>query len=352
MALQWMIYGAYGYTGELIARLAVEKGEKPVLSGRSAAKLAPLAEELGLEHIAVGLDDPEALAAALKDMDAVVHAAGPFSHTSRPMVKACLATGTHYLDITGEIAVFNGVFKAHDKAVDAGVVLLPGVGFDVIPTDGMAAMLHRALPDAVELDLAFAGLGAVSQGTMRTSVEGMAHGGWIREDGEFKGVSSGWKSREVTFHDHTRTVVTIPWGDLATAYRTTGIPNIRTWAAFPKSAIRAMRWSNPFKKLLGTAPLQRLMKSWIARQPPGPDLEMREKGRAEVWGRAVNAEGKAVEGTLTTPEGYRFTAQGAVASVLRVSEVAPGAHTPATAFGVDYVATFEGVTVHGIEEVA
>ena len=159
MTPRWMIYGAYGYTGELIARLAVEQGETPILSGRSAEKLAPLAEELGLAHHAVSLDDGEGLRAALEGVDAVVHAAGPFSHTSRPMVKACLDTGTHYLDITGEIAVFNGVFKAHQKAVDAGVVLLPGVGFDVIPTDGMAAMLHRALPDAVELDLAFAGLG-------------------------------------------------------------------------------------------------------------------------------------------------------------------------------------------------
>ena len=352
MTPRWMIYGAYGYTGELIARLAVAQGETPILSGRSAEKLAPLAEELGLAHHAVSLDDGEGLRAALEGVDAVVHAAGPFSHTSRPMVKACLDTGTHYLDITGEIAVFNGVFKAHQKAVDAGVVLLPGVGFDVIPTDGMAAMLHRALPDAVELDLAFAGLGAVSQGTMRTSVEGMAHGGWIREDGEFKSVPSGWQSREVPFHDQARTVVTIPWGDLATAHRTTGIPNIRTWAAFPKSAIRAMRWSNPFKALLGTAPAQRLMKSWIARQPAGPDAEMREKGRAEVWGRAVNAEGRAFEGTLTTPEGYRFTAQGAVASVKRIAEASPGAHTPATAFGVDYVASFDGVTVHGVREVA
>ena len=345
MALRWMIYGAYGYTGELIARHAVKQGLHPLLAGRDAERVTALATTLGLESIAVSLDDSKALRAALADVDAVVHAAGPFSRTSQPMVEACLETGTHYLDITGEISVFNAAFNAHQAAVDAGIVLLPGVGFDVIPTDGLAAMLHRELPDATELDLAFAGLGAISRGTLRTAVEGIAYGGWIREGGRFKGVPTGWKSRDVVFADQTRRVVTIPWGDLATAHRSTGIGNIRTWAAFPPSSIRWMRWSNPFRKLLGTGPAQRLMLGWIARQPPGPDEATREQGRAEVWGRVANPAGVAVERTLTTPEGYSFTAQGAVASVLRIQEASPGAHTPSTAFGTDFIASFEGVTI-------
>ncbi|HIA00650.1 MAG TPA: NAD-dependent epimerase/dehydratase family protein, partial [Myxococcales bacterium] len=169
MTTSWMIYGAYGYTGELIARHAVEQGERPILAGRNAERISALATELGLESVAFSLDDTDALNAEVAKVDAVVHAAGPFSHTSKPMVKACLAGGTHYLDITGEIVVFNATFKAHQKAVDAGVVLLPGVGFDVIPTDCMAAILKQELPDATELDLAFAGLGGVSQGMLRTA---------------------------------------------------------------------------------------------------------------------------------------------------------------------------------------
>jgi saccharopine dehydrogenase (NAD+, L-lysine-forming) len=346
MSEQWMIYGAYGFTGELIAHHAVEQGESPLLAGRDAERTAALAHELGLDHVAASLDDEDALHKALSRVDAVVHAAGPFSRTSAKMVAACLATGTHYLDITGEIAVFNAVFKAHDAAVEAGVVLLPGVGFDVIPTDGMAALLHRELPDAVSLDLAFAGLGSASQGTMRTALEGISQGGWIREDGRLKNVPTGWQSQEVDFADKRRNVVTIPWGDLATAYRSTGIPNIRTWMAIPRSAARWMRYSNPFKGLLGSGAAQGLMSRWIDRQERGPDAQARATGRSEVWGRVVNDAGQSVEGTLTAPEGYRLTALGAVASVKRVAQATPGAHTPSSAFGADFAGTIEGITVH------
>ena len=151
----WMLYGANGYTGRLIARVAAGRGERPVLAGRSAEKLEPLARELGLEHRVVGLDDQDLQCAALADVDAVVHAAGPFSLTSEPMVDACLATSTHYIDITGEIDVFERIFARDGEARRAGVVLLPGAGFDVVPTDGVAARLARELPEAVELELAF-----------------------------------------------------------------------------------------------------------------------------------------------------------------------------------------------------
>lgn len=150
--MTWMVYGANGYTGRLIAELAVQRGERPILAGRSHEKVEPIAAALGLEHRAFDLSQARA---HLEDVDAVVHCAGPFAHTSTAMVDACLRTRTHYLDITGEIDVFESIGLRDIDARKAGIVLLPGAGFDVVPTDCLAAILKNALPSATHLDLAF-----------------------------------------------------------------------------------------------------------------------------------------------------------------------------------------------------
>ena len=154
-----MVYGANGYSGALLARLAAERGERPVLAGRSAA-VAGLAGELGLPHRAFPLTAPD-----LDGVTAVVNCAGPFAATARPLVDACLAAGVDYLDITGELDVFDWMFAQSSRAVTAGVVLLTGAGFDVVPTDCLAAMLVAAMPGAVRLELAFDAPGGLSRGT-------------------------------------------------------------------------------------------------------------------------------------------------------------------------------------------
>lgn len=238
--MNWLIYGASGYTGELVARLAVVRGERPFLAGRGADRVGTLAAELGLEHRVFRLDDPDGLRARLDGVDVVAHCAGPFVATARPMVDACLATGTHYVDITGEIDVFEQIFGRDADARAAGVVLLPGSGFDVVPTDCLAAMLSRALPFATELDLAFYTRGGMSPGTAKTSLQGAATGGRVRVDGRLTRVPLGWRSRAVPFSSGSQDAVSIPWGDVSTAYRSTGIPTITTYIrAAPAHSRRA-----------------------------------------------------------------------------------------------------------------
>ena len=166
--MRWMIYGANGYTGELIARNARGQGLKPILAGRREAKVAPLAEQEGLEYRVFSLDDPDTLADELADVDLVLHCAGPFSRTSRAMLEGCLKARTHYLDITGEVAVFEHVFAQAARVEQAGIIACPGVGFDVIPTDCVAARLKEALPDARELSLGFSTRSGLSPGTAKT----------------------------------------------------------------------------------------------------------------------------------------------------------------------------------------
>src|SRR5687768_8923152 len=143
-----VLYGATGYTGRLIARLASTYDIRPILAGRNPDAVAALARELGFEHRVFSLDDDAALERALRGASAVLHCAGPFSLTSEPMANACLRTGVHYIDITGEIDVFEQLHARDAAARAAGMMLLPGAGFDVVPSDCLAAHLKRRLPSA------------------------------------------------------------------------------------------------------------------------------------------------------------------------------------------------------------
>ncbi|MFN7986053.1 MAG: saccharopine dehydrogenase NADP-binding domain-containing protein [Thermoanaerobaculia bacterium] len=336
-----LVYGANGYTGRLILDAALERGLAVTVAGRRREAIEPLATERGLPFEVFALDEaPRRLAERVSPFGAVLLAAGPFSRTSAPVLAACLKARVAYLDITGEIGVFEAVFARHAEAVKAGVVLLPGVGFDVVPSDCLAASLAAALPGAVRLLLAFRGFG-VSAGTARTMLEGLPKGGAARVDGKLVPVPAGWKTRTIPFPDRPRLAVTIPWGDLSTAYRSTGIPNIETYMAMAPSHVSALRWARPLLPMAAFGPFQSLLAAWVKRGVSGPSAEERARERSLLWGRVEDGEGRAVEGTLETLEGYSLTAETAVAAAERVlrGSVKAGAWTPSRAFGPLFVET-------------
>ncbi len=351
---RWMIYGANGYTGRLTARLAMLLGENPVLAGRSKEKIEPLAQSLELDYRVFRLDDPFGLKKALESVDAILLMAGPFSATSRLVVDACLQTGTHYLDITGEIAVLETVLNRDEEARKAGVTLIPGVGFDVVPTDCLAAMLAQKLPDATHLELAFGGSGKISPGTMKTIVEGLAlpKGGAIRDDGRIKPVRAVWKTRRIPFPNAHSHAISIGWGDVASAYHSTGIPNIVTYMSMPESAIVRMKQAETFQPILKLSFAQSIIKHFIEKWVPGPTENDRRKGFNDVWGEVRNANGQIVTGCLTTPEGYTLTADSSIRAMKKVLEgsVSKGALTPSKAFGADFILECDGVTRHEFTE--
>jgi len=346
MDANFLLYGATGYTGRLVARLAVERGMRPILAGRDREKTVRFAAELGLAHRAFALDDRAALDAALGEVACVLHCAGPFSRTSKPMADACLRTRTHYLDITGEVAVFESLAARDEEAKAAGVMLLPGVGFDVVPSDCLALHLKERLPSATRLVLAIHGLGRISHGTATTMVENIHRGGLVRRAGQLTPVPAAWRTRAVDFGRGPRTATTIPWGDVATAYYSTGIPNIEVYAALPGTMRWLMRASRPFAGLLGTPAVQRFLKKRIDAQPPGPSDEERVRGRSFVWGEVADESGARASARQSGPEGYTLTAHTALAVVARVlaGESKSGFQTPARAYGADFVLTIEGVT--------
>lgn len=346
-----MIYGANGYTGELIAKLAVQRGERPVLAGRSVDKVLPVAQRLECDHVIVDLDDRRRLRAALADVGAVAHCAGPFSRTSRDMVDACLDTGTHYLDITGEIDVFEEIYPRDDEAAQAGVVLLPGGGFDVVPTDCLAALLAERLPGAQELELAFTLGGGISPGTLKTALEGASEGGRARVGGQLQNVQLAHRTTIAEFPTGPKRVTSIPWGDLSSAYRSTSIPTITTYTVVPGGELigKGHQYLAP---LLRMPAVQRAGASLVERWVKGPGEEKQASGRAEAWGRVRHPDGRAVSSGLTMPSPYALTADAVVRGVAKLlaGDVQPGAHTPSSAFGGDFVTELDGVHLGDLPE--
>jgi short subunit dehydrogenase-like uncharacterized protein len=343
-----LIYGANGYTGVLIAEEAVRRGLKPVLAGRNRDALDALAQRLGLTRRVFELGDAAEIARNFDGIELLLNCAGPFSHTAAPLLETCLESRVHYLDITGEIDVFALCHHTAPRARKQGIVVAPGVGFDVVPTDCTAAMLKQRLPDATELVLAFEAGGGASPGTAKTSVEGLAKGGRARIGGQLVDVPFAWKTRTFERDGMQRSAMTIPWGDVYTAYVSTQIPNIETYMAMPPQAISRAAWLRHLKPLLGLAPVQSFLKARAA-ATAGPDEQRRESTGCHVWGEVRNAAGAESRLHIVTPNGYALTALCAVDIVRHVLATKPAGdyYTPSQLMGADYVLSVPGVRVIG-----
>jgi short subunit dehydrogenase-like uncharacterized protein len=339
-----MIYGANGYTGDLVARLAVSRGLRPVIAGRNAVTVGALADELGMERAVVDLDDQAGLRAVLHDVAAVALCAGPFIRTSAAMIDACLATGTSYVDVTGELPVFRAVLDRADEASDAGVALVTGGGFDVVPTDCLAALLAAALPGATWLELAFHAPGGASRGTATTGIAVAAEGGCLRRDGELVPTGFGVPSRMVPFPSRARRAGAVPWGDLVTAHHSTGIPNITVYSTLVG---RRSPLTSLGQRLLRYEVVRDLAAGAVRRRAPGPSATTRAATFVEVWGEVRDGAGGVRAAALTGPNAYDLTAEAVLEAIGRLLDraVAPGAHTPATAFGHEFLDDLDGVHV-------
>jgi short subunit dehydrogenase-like uncharacterized protein len=337
-----LLYGVNGYTGKLILEVALREGLRPVLAGRRAEAVEPIAKAHGLQSLCFGLEDPGTVARLLEPFSALLLAAGPFSKTSGPALDACLRSKTAYLDITGEVDVFEEAFARDADAKKSGIPVLPGTGFDVVPSDCLAKTLSEALPGATSLTLAFRGF-KTSAGTMKTMVQSLPKGGLARAGGKLVSVPAAWKTMEVPFPDKPRLAMTIPWGDLSTAFRSTGIPDIEVYMAVSPSAVANARRLRRFAPVLGLGFVQSFLMKRIEKRVKGPTEEERKRERSSLWGRVTDGE-RSVTGTLETLEGYALTAETAVAIARRVlaGDVAPGVHTPSQAFGARFIETIRG----------
>jgi len=317
-----LIYGATGYTGELIAREAARRGLEPIVAGRDSAKVAALASELGTEGRAFDLTDAEATLRGLDGVTVVLNAAGPFAVTSTPLLTAALAVGAHYLDTAAELGAFLHSESADAAARAAGTMVMSGAGWDVVPSDTLAARTAARVADPVSLTLAlklFIGAPGdrvpllFSRGSITSSAGFAPFVGSVRSDGVISKRADA-PALSVDFGYGPEDVSPAPMGDIVTSWKSTGIPNIAVYVA-------------------GGVPAPDVADGQTL--PDGPDAADRAIGRARVYARVVGRDGSVAEGLVDTPTGYGFTQIAAVEIAARIlgGEFSVGFQTPASAFG-------------------
>lgn len=343
-----LIYGASGYTGRLIVEECIRKGIQPLIAGRNREQVQALAESNGLEYRVFSLSDTNALHEFLSLGKVVIHCAGPFVHTAKAMVEACLHTGTHYMDITGEYQVFDLVQSYDGQAKERGIMLLPGAGFDVVPSDCLAAHLHEQLPDATELVLAFVTKGGgLSRGTTKTMIENLGQPQMIRKNGVYLGVPMGSMTRLVDYGGFEQVSMGISWGDISTAYFSTGIPNIRVLAGAHPAQIRQVQRLQKIGFLFRWKPVKRWLQRNVDKKPAGPNEEKRQKSSTYLWGQVSNGR-ISKEARLKVPNGYTLTAESAVHIATRIvhGDCKAGYQTPSSAYGAGLILQMEGCALH------
>ncbi len=341
-----MIYGAYGYAGQLVAQEAVLRGLNPVLAGRNREKLTSLAGCLGLSSRCFDLENKDNIALNLQGISVLLNCAGPFSSTCVPLVKTCIMSGIDYLDLSVEIEVFEYMASLEQKAWEAGIVLCPGVGFGVIPTDCLAAVLKEELPGAQNLALAFSSKSKISPGTAKTIIESLKYKGRIRKNGAISTVAIASKVRKINFGNEFTNTVSIPWGDVSTAFYTTGIPDIVVYCPVPKGAVIPLKFLRIFRFVLTLEMVQRFLKKQVQKRIKGPSHEELRARFARLWGEVSDGQGNIIQGRFTSCHPYLFTARGSVGVVEKLLnvDIAPGFYTPSKLMGPHYAKTISGTT--------
>lgn len=340
-----IVYGSYGYTGKLVVEECKKKNLSVILSGRNEEALKKQSEQSGYPYKTVDIGDHTGLVNLLKEGKIVIHCGGPFRHTAKKMIDACLEANTHYTDITGEYGVFELLAGYDAKAKQAGLTVLPGTGFDVVPSDCLALHLKNKLPSATHLQLAFTmSKGGLSRGTKKSMTEGLGYGGMIRENGELVSIQLGDKVRDVDFGEFKMKTLCIPWGDISTAWRSTGIPNIEVYTGATAGMIKNAKRSRYLNWLLRMKWVKTLMLKQVDKKPGGPSEEKLLTGKSYLWGKVWNENGEQAEARLETVSGYLLTAKTSVLIAEKIlnGNFKTGYQTPAMAYGEDLIMEIEG----------
>jgi short subunit dehydrogenase-like uncharacterized protein len=345
MLTRLLVYGATGYTGRLIVDQALAFGMRPVLAGRSADALGALARAGDLEFRTALLDDRAATARLLDGMDVLLNVAGPFRSTALPLARACVDQGTHYLDLSGEVAAAESIAALDGAARARGVMLMPAIGFDAVPSDCMAVWAVNALPTASELHIGIRGLDAISRGSAASLFEGSDGFILVRRAGKLTRARPGELTRDFDFGGGLTRATALPWVDLVTAHHSTRIPNITVYyeaTRLVEIGLVLAEIGRPFLSLPGA-------KAWwnagTRLLRPGPDAAYRARQRAQVVVEARDSAGRSAAVRLDTPEVYAFSATSAVAIADRVlhGSFSPGFQTAGSVYGSQFVLSLPSV---------
>jgi short subunit dehydrogenase-like uncharacterized protein len=339
-----LIYGAAGHTGQLVTREALASGIRPVLAARSVASVQALAARSGLEYRVAAVHSAAELSAALEGIAVVVNVAGPFSGTAIPLLEACLRTGTHYLDLCAEVGVLEALARRHAEARTRGIMVMPAVGFDVVPSDCLAAHVAGRLPNATRLALGISGLDVATRGSAKTLVEQAGAGVRVRRDGRIETVAPGSAARDFDYGAGPRTSLNVSWGDVVTAYYTTGVADIEVYFDTTPQLRTMVMADRLWGRWLSGSLWQTLLKAQADLLPSTPPSEGHER-TAVIVAEMQNGRGHRAISRLRTPEAYRLSGMTAATIAQRAlrGDLEIGFQTPARVYGADFILSFPGV---------
>ncbi len=344
-----LLYGATGFTGRSVAQAFSDAGIDVVLSGRNRVKLGELAESLQLPWKATRLDEPEVLDRLVASASMVLNAAGPFAGTCVPLVESCLRVRRHYVDLSGEYPSFSAIERYHPEAIENNVMLMPGAGFVVVPSDCLAVHLKNRMPEARYLRLAFSSVESFSRGTLRAMLNLVARNVVIRRHGSMTTVPVGRLQRCFDFGDGAVRGTAVSWADVITAWHSTGIPNIEVYAesdAWRMFMYQLGALQAPFQ----TAGIRRAIDQFAQYWPEGPSAQTQDRATRQIVGEVTDPGMHTIRARMTLPDGYLITPPIALSICQRVlnRDWHQGFRTPAQVYGVGLLDDLEGVELEDL----
>jgi len=338
-----LVYGANGYSAQLIIENLIREGIVPVLAGRNEAAVKSVADKFKCNYKILDLSDSVVTRTAIVEFDFLLNCAGPFKFTANHLIDACIAAQTNYLDITGEIQVIEYAWSKNEDAKSAEIFIAPDVGFDVIPTDCLAKNLFNILPDAISLKLGLlTKRGKISRGTLLTTLEMLAELGKIRKDGKIIDSKIGEFSYQIIRDNFKFNGISIPWGDVSSAYYSTGIKNITVFLGVSRKMFKYKKLTNFTRNIISSQFINNLVARSIKKKITGPTLSERNNAETFLWGKVENKNGDSIENCYQVMEGYNSTQKGAVDIIKKVLEEPnlSGTKTPSMIMGHDYFDEF------------
>lgn len=339
-----LIYGATGYTGRLITARLRKSHSKPVIAGRSPQRVQALAAQLGVTGWVMTPDDPSTLDEALGDVGVLINAASPFALTAPPLIQSCLRTKTNYLDITGELPVFQDAFGYAAAARERGIMIMPGAGLGIVASDCLAAHVASLVPGAKYLRIGLLRPSSFSRGTFRSAL-GLANSRVsIRRNDQMISLPVGRLQRTFDFGDGEKQSVAVSWADVFTAWHSTGIRNIEAYFEADFASRTFYQLGAGIADAMQLSPARNLIDAVAGVLPEGPPEDQRRAERCVIVAEAENSWRQKRSARLETSDGYSFTAEATVAIAQRVmrGDFVSGFQTPAKVYGADLVLEFEG----------
>ena len=334
-----LVYGVLGYTGNLFIEHSLDTN-LPIVLGARQKEVKILAEKCGMEHRVFEINDVQNIIPYLSDIKAVINLANVSYGINKYLIDACIQTKTHYVDLASEYPDILEIYKLHHMALTNGVMLMPGAGFNLAPTDIAGRIASELLPNPTKLSLGFATFGNASRGTIKTVLKMTAETGYSRLSGKLVVAKPASEKRLFQAEGKEYSLINNPlMGDSLAGFISTNIQNITTYSYYPWILVQFMKGRmNWLRKFLLR------YSHWFF--PLGPTEDELKRQHTYTWAQIENQQNQKLTVTIKGPQAYIFTAKiiGSIVNLLAKGKANAG-FTPPSFYGRNLIEGIGGVHI-------